>query len=266
METAGVKVVNVHPANREKGLPTVMATIVLNDPKTGAPLAIMDGTYITILRTGAAGAVAAKYLARKNSEKAAIIGAGVQGRIQLEAFTKVLDVKEARVYDIRYEAAETYAKEMSRKLGVDVKPVKTVKEAVENADVIATCTPARGPIVPVEVISKGVHINAIGADAPGKQELDPEILKKADKIVVDDMEQATHSGEVNVPLSKGIITRSDIYAELGEIVAGVKKGREKDEEITIFDSTGLAIQDVATANLVYRKALEKGVGKELTLF
>ncbi|MCC6057827.1 MAG: ornithine cyclodeaminase family protein, partial [Desulfurococcaceae archaeon] len=131
-------------------------------------------------------------------------------------------------------------------------------------DVLATLTPARAPVVKNEWVREGLHINAMGADAPGKQELDPEILKRA-KIVVDDIEQASHSGEINVPLSQGLITLNDVYAELGEIVAGIKKGRESDQEITIFDSTGLAIQDVIVAHYVYTQAIEQGMGLKIQI-
>mgnify|MGYP000144319111 CR=1 FL=1 len=267
MDIAGVKVVNVHPKNpRTHNLPTVMATIVLLDPKTGAPLSIMDGTLITAYRTGAAGGIAAKYLARKESEVVAIIGAGVQGRMQLMALTEVMEnIKEVRVYDIRKEASVEYAKEMSEKLGLNVRASESAKDAVADADIIVTATPSREPIVMNEWLKQGVHINAIGADAPGKEELDPMILKRA-KIVVDDYEQASHSGEINVPLSKGVISMKDIYAELGEIVSGKKPGRTNDLEITVFDSTGLAIQDVATAWMVYNKAKERELGTWIELF
>ena len=262
---SGVKIVNVHPDNSEKyGLPTVMATIILVDPKTGKPMAVMDGTLITAWRTGAAGAVAAKYLARKDSKIMGIIGAGVQGRMQALFTSKVLDIEKIKIWDIRREKAEAYSKEMSEVLGMDVEVAEEPSNAVKDVDVLATCTPSRKPIVKAEWISSGMHINAIGADAPGKEELDPTVLKMA-KIVIDDWEQSSHSGEINVPLSKGIISKENIYAELGEIVAGKKLGRVSDDEITIFDSTGLAIQDVATANLFYTKALEKNVGLRVEL-
>ena len=266
LEISAVKVVNVHPDNPVKyKLPTVMATIILVDPKSGAPIAIMGGTWITAMRTGAAGGVAVKYLARPDSRIIGIIGAGVQARTQLMALKEVLgEIEEVRVTDIVKAARERYAKEMSEKLGLNVKAVDSVRETVEGADIVVTVTPVRRPIVKNEWIRPGVHINAIGADAPGKEELDPEILKRA-KIVVDDFEQACHSGEVNVPLTKGIISKEDIYAELGEIIVGKKPGRLSDDEITIFDSTGLAIQDLATATLVYKKAKASNLGFEVEL-
>jgi alanine dehydrogenase len=241
-----------------------MATIFLLDPKTGAPLAIMDGTWVTNMRTGAGGAVAAKYLARKDSHVVAMVGAGVQARTQLIALNEVLDIDEVRVSDAVKGKAKNYAEEMGKQLRIEIEPMIDVEKTIEGADIVVTVTPARGPIVKDEWISDGMHINAIGADAPGKQELDPEILKRA-KIVVDDMKQALHSGEVNVPLSEGIIARGDIYAELGEIITGEKPGRASRHEITIFDSTGLAIQDIATDWKVYQKAKKLGKGKKVEL-
>lgn len=262
---AGVKVVNAHPGNPEKhDLPSVMATILLLSPETGAPLAIMDGTLITNIRTGAASAVATKHLAREDSKIVAMVGAGAQARTQLVALNEVLDIAEVRVEDVVPGKAKQYAGELSGQLGLDIKPIDTTEEAVRGADVVVTVTPRRSPLVVDDWIPDGVLINAIGADAPGKQELDPKILKRA-KIVVDDWEQALHSGEVNVPLSKGIITRDDIYADIGEVVAGKKPGRTSDDEVTVFDSTGLAVQDIAVAWRVYQKAKEQGGGSEIDL-
>ncbi len=264
MEAAGVKIVNVHPQNPSKyGMPTVMATIVLIDPRTGAPLAIMDGTTITNVRTGAAGAVAAKYLARKDSRVVAMIGAGVQARFQLLALNEIFKIEEVRVNDSAEKNAKKYASEMEKQLSIDVKITDT-PEAVQDADIIVTTTPVREPLIMNEWIPEGVHINAIGADAPGKEELDPKILKRA-KIVVDDWEQASHSGEINIPLSKGMLTCDEIYAEIGEIISGRKPGRTSRDEITVFDSTGLAVQDIATDWIVYKKAKKMGKGQEVEL-
>ncbi|MEM1689083.1 MAG: alanine dehydrogenase [Candidatus Hadarchaeales archaeon] len=263
---AGVKIVNAHPDNpRKYGLPTVMAIIVLIDPKTGTPLAVMDGTTITNMRTGAAGAVAVKYLARKDSRIIAMVGAGVQARTQLLAISEIMKIEEVRVNDVRREKAEEYCREMEKKIDADFIVFDDTERAVRNADIVITTTPSRKPIVMNEWITEGVHINAIGADAPGKQELDPAILRRA-KVVVDDIEQASHSGEINVPISQGLFKKSQIYAELGEIVTGRKSGRESKDEITVFDSTGLAVQDIATDWLVYRKALERGIGREMEIF
>lgn len=262
---AGVKFVTVHPRNpKEHGLPTVMATILLLDPEGSTSIAIMDGTLITNIRTGAGAAVAAKYLARRDSRVVAMLGTGVQARTQLIGLNEVLDIKGVRVNDVIPEKARGYADEMGKKLGVGVKPVDNAREAIKGADIIVTVTPVREPILMDEWITEGTHINAVGADAPGKQELDPRILKRA-KIIVDDLEQASHGGEMNVPLSKGLITREDVHAELGEVITGKKPGRTSREEITVFDSTGLAIQDIATAWAVYQKAKRTGKGVEINL-
>jgi alanine dehydrogenase len=262
---AGVKIVNAHPENPGKyGLPTVMGVIVLIDPKTGAPLAIMDGTTITNMRTGAAGAVAVKYLARKDSRVFAMVGAGVQAKTQLLAIREVLKVEEVRVNDISKVRAEEYMREMGEKIDAEFKILTDTRKAVEGADVIVTTTPSRRPVILNEWVEEGVHINAIGADAPGKQELDPAILRRA-KVVVDDIEQAAHSGEINVPISKGLFSVEEIYAELGVILTGKLPGRVSPREITVFDSTGLAVQDIATDWLVYQKAIKLGVGREIDL-
>jgi alanine dehydrogenase len=263
-DIAGVKIVNVHPDNREKGLPTVMAVIVLNSTETGAPLAIMDGTHVTDMRTGAAGGVAAKYLARKDSHIVGMVGTGGQARTQLLALSEVMDIEEVKISCRNAAHCDSFEKDMQKVVSCDF----TRKESIKNVcdcDVLVTTTPVREPVVKADWVHEGTHINAIGADAVGKQELESSIMKKA-RIIVDDIVQASHSGEVNVPLSQGIISESDFHAELGEVVAGVKKGRLSDDDITIFDSTGLAVQDLVTANMVYTKALELGIGKKMKLF
>jgi alanine dehydrogenase len=252
-KAAGVKNVNVHPSNKD--IPTVMATITLVDPDTGFPLAIMDGTHITSMRTGAAGGVAAKYLSREDSRIPAFIGAGVQAKTQLEALLVTRPgIRKAIVYDINKVAMENFAQSISAKYALDVDCATSVRDAVNNADIVTTTTPARIPIIKAEYIRAGAHINAIGADAPGKQELDPDILRRA-RIVIDNWVQASGCGEINVALSKGIITQEDIYGDIGEIVTKKKPGRESSEQITVFDSTGLAIQDISVASQIYRKLI-----------
>jgi len=267
MNISAVKVVNVHPENRAKyGLPTVMATIVLVDPRNGFPIAVMSGKTITDMRTGAAGGIAAKYLARRNSKIVGFIGAGAQARTQLAALLEVFgSFDEVRVWSNDRTKRE-FKEEMDAKYGhlCRIIAVESAEKAVRGADIVVTVTPSRKPLVMKDWISPGTHFNCIGADAPGKEELDPAILKGA-KIVVDDWEQAAHSGEINVPLSRGLISKNDVWAEIGEVVAGKKAGRTSDEEITIFVSTGLAIQDAVTANLAYERALEKGVGRKVKI-
>lgn len=263
-DIAGVKIVNVHPDNWQKGLPTVMAVIVLNSTQTGAPLAIMDGTFITDMRTGAAGGVAAKYLARKDSHVVGMVGVGDQARTQLLALSLVMDIHEVKLTCRNMSHCDKFEKDMGHMMNCDFVTKNNIKD-VCDCDILVTTTPVREPVVRSEWVWEGTHINAIGADAKGKEELDPQLLLRA-TVVVDDMAQASHSGEVNVPLSKGIITEKDICCELGQVVAGIYPGRQSDDEITIFDSTGLAVQDVVTANMIYRKALEQSIGQNLRMF
>jgi alanine dehydrogenase len=267
LDVSAVKVVNSHPQNRAKyGLPTVMAVVVLVDPKSGFPTAIMSGSWLTAMRTGAAGGVAAKYLAREDSETLCFIGAGTQARTQLMALSLVLrSIKHVKVYDVDEKASRGFANFSSKVVeGSKVEVCEAPKEAVEGADVITTATPSREPIVMDEWVKRGAHINCVGADAPGKEELDPRILLRA-KVVVDDVEQAVHGGEINVPIAKGLFRREQVYGELGEIVAGLKRGRERVDEITVFTSTGLAIQDAVTAKLAYDKAVARGLGLRIRL-
>jgi len=259
IEACGLKWVNVHPKNRRFGLPAVMAIIVLSDPQTGFPLCIMDGTLLTNLRTGAAGGIAAKYLARKDSSVVGLVGCGVQARTQLAALKELFKIKLVCVWGNKVGYAKKFLED-TRHLGLNIKIKDKISDCLKQADIVVTTTPVRKPIVKSEWIKHGTHINAIGADAKGKEELEPELLKRA-KLVVDDWQQASHSGEINVPLSRGIITKKDIYATLSEVLIGKKKGRVSSKEITIFDSTGLAIQDVAVANLVYKRALKKKIGR-----
>lgn len=260
LDISGVKVVNVHPNNTKKyNLPSVMATILLINPKNGYPIAIFDGTWITTMRTGAAAGVASKYLARKDAKVLALIGAGVQAETQLAAIAKVRKIKKVKVYDINEQLAKAFIKKYQKQYPMTFETAKSVKDCVTDADIISTQTPVRKPIIMKDWLKPGVHINAIGADAPGKEELDPKILLSS-KIVIDDWEQASHSGEINVPFTKGIITKKHIFCEIGDIAAGKKKGRVLDNEITIFDSTGLGIQDLTTAHRVFNIAKNKKVG------
>ncbi|MEM3197091.1 MAG: alanine dehydrogenase [Conexivisphaerales archaeon] len=264
LKSAGVKVVNVHVKNKEKGLPTVMATILLLDPETGEPLAILDGTLLTSMRTGAAGAIAAKEMAKKDFKKVAFIGAGTQAKYQLLGLNEITKGLTGKAYDISEKHVEKFS-EYAKSVGAAIDIASNVKECISDAEVIITTTPAMEPLVMNEWVPEGAHINAIGADAPGKEELDPKLLLRA-RIIVDDMEQAVHSGEINVPISKGLLKPQKIAGEIGQVLEGKIKGRNSENEITVFDSTGLAIQDIATASLVIKRAFEKGIGIKLSLF
>ena len=261
----GTKIASGFYENYKLGLPPGIAVIFLMDLKTGIPVAIMDGTYVTAYRTGAAGAVAAKVLARKDSKIIGVVGAGTQARMQILALREVFSLKEIKVWDINATGRDRYVEEMSEQLKIQIEPVEDIKDAVIEADIIVTVTPSRKALVMKEWIQEGVHINAIGADGPGKQELDPFIVKRADKVVVDSLNQCRIIGEIQHALADGLITEDDVYAEIGQILIGEKKGRETNEEITLFDATGLAVQDIAAANIVFKQAKEKGIGHVVSL-
>lgn len=255
--SAGIKWVSVFPENPPLGLATVMATIIYSDPVTGYPLAVMAATDITAYRTGAAAAIASKYLARKDSHTLGIIGAGRQAHTQLLAHAELFDLRLVKVFDRSETAIKKFIKSFPEY------PVQACSlEETAASDIVCTITPVREPILKREWVIPGTHINAIGADAQGKEELEPSILTKA-MVVVDDLEQATTGGEINVPLKKGLFRVDRVYATLGEIIVGKKQGRKDEKAITVFDSTGLAIQDIATAKLVYEKA--KQIGGYLSL-
>jgi len=262
-DLAGVKIVNVHVANPKIGLPTVMALLTLISPKNGVPLAIMGATFLTAMRTGAAGALAAKHLARQDSRVVGMIGAGVQAKTQLLGLSRHFKIEQVKVFDTSQEGSKSLKKNSREFLDCEYLISENPQEACQ-CDILVTTTPSRRPVVKDSWILPGTHINAIGADAKGKQELQSSLTKRA-KVFVDDLAQAVHSGEVNVPITEGILLREEIYAQIGEVLAGKKPGRESEKEITIFDSTGLGIQDVATGFAVYEKALQAKRGRKLPL-
>ena len=260
-DAAGVKWVNVHPDNRaDHGLPTVLGTMIYSDPETAVPLAIMDGRELTMLRTGAAAAVATDHLAVDDATSLGIVGAGVQSYTQLDAIAAVRPIEEVIIADADAERAADFVEAFADRFEIRA---GSIAEAA-GCDVLSTVTPVESPIVDRDTVGDHTHINAIGADAAGKQELDPEILRAA-TLVIDDHEQTTHSGEINVPYSEGTITDADIHASIGEIVVGRAAGRTAADGITVFDSTGLAIQDVAAAHAVYERATEQGNGTPFDL-
>ena len=255
-DAAGIKWVNVHPDNPEEfELPTVLGTMVYSDPRNAVPLAIMDGTTLTRLRTGAAAAVATKHLAVEDASSLGIVGAGVQSYTQLEGISQVRPIEEVMVSDVSERAVakfiDRYEEEFDVRAG-------SIDEAA-SCDVLSTVTPVEDPIVSREMVGEHTHVNAMGADAEGKHELANELLLSA-KLVIDDYAQTTHSGEINVPWAAGVLDDDDLYGELGQIVVGERPGREPEDGVTVFDSTGLAIQDVAAAHVVYEHAEEKGNG------
>ena len=260
-DAAAVKWVNSHPENPDRhGFPTVMGAVIYSDPETALPLAVLDGIELTQRRTGAAAAVATDYLARTDARSLGLIGAGAQAHMQLEAIATVRPIERVVVADVDEDAVASFVETYGDRFEV---VGGTVEEAAA-CDVVSTTTPVEEPSLSRETGGPGTHVHAMGADAAGKHELDPEILLDA-RLVIDDYDQCVHSGEINVPYSEGVVGDGDIDAELGAVVAGDEPGRTDGEEITVFDSTGLAIQDVAAAHVAYEHASEAGVGTEFDL-
>ncbi len=266
----GVKVASGFYDNEKKyGIPSWPSILMLADGSTGFPLAVMDGGYITTVRTGAAGAVGAKYLARPESETVFILGAGNQARIQLIGLTHVLkNLRKVYVHSPTDDGHFAYAEEMRKKTGLEILPVEkeNVPTAVFEADVIVTVTPSREARILREWVSPGTHINAIGSDGPGKQELDPQILRDA-KVVADSFRQTSKLGECQHAIRAGYMGEDGegLFAEIGEIIDGAKPGRENDREITVFDATGMAVLDVAAASIVYDLSCQDGQTKRFQM-
>ncbi|MDX1431182.1 MAG: ornithine cyclodeaminase family protein [Gammaproteobacteria bacterium] len=246
------------------GLPLIQGIIVLLDGVTGRPLALMDSAWITIMRTGAATGIAAKHLARKNAKVATICGCGNQGRISLQAINRVRPLTHAYAHDIDQHSAHGFAEEMTAETGVDVEVVEDLAAAVRASDICVTCTPSRKQLIDRAWVSPGTFIAAVGADSEDKQELDPVLLATA-KVVADVLEQSATIGDLHHAIEQGLMAMSDVHGELGEVIAGTKASRTSDSEIIVFDSTGMALQDVATAALVYERAVAGGIGLPVNL-
>jgi len=259
------KIVTVYGGNLSRGLPTTMATVVLNDSETGKMLSIMDGSYVTALRTGGLGGLAAKYLSREDSHVVGIFGAGVQARTQLIALAEVRNVTRVKVYDPLIERARSFAEEMHHMLAVPVEVCSTNNEAVIGVDIVVTVSTSKAPLFNGRLLVPGMHINAFGNFKPDERELDTETIKRS-RITVDFTEASlSEAGDLIIPINEGAISRSQITAGLGEIVVGSKVGRSSSEEITLFKSVGLGIQDCAVASVAYERAIVLGVGTEIDL-
>jgi ornithine cyclodeaminase/alanine dehydrogenase-like protein (mu-crystallin family) len=260
-----MKMVSVFNDNPGKGLPLIHALVVVVNAETGKPDAVMDGTYLTALRTGAASGAATDLLARDDARVAAVFGAGVQGRTQLAAVCTVRPIEEAWIYDIEPQRAETYAEEMGERIGATVNVARSPSEAVGPADVICTATTSSHPVFADVDVQPGTHINAVGAYTPQMREIPPETVLRA-KVVIDHHEAAlAEAGDLLIPMEQGLMSAGHIYAELGEIVAGDRPGRETVQEITLFKSVGVAVQDVAVAGAVLEAARKLGLGTRLAL-
>ncbi|MGH9961262.1 MAG: ornithine cyclodeaminase family protein [Pyrinomonadaceae bacterium] len=244
---------------RRFGLPLIQGVIALCDAENGYPLALMDSIEITILRTCAATAVAAKYLSRPDSKSILICGCGNQGAASLRALSLLFPLQRAFAYDMDHVQAEQFSRTLSDELRIQVTPVSTMSEAIKDIDILITCTPSKDFFVKREDVRPGTFVAAVGADSEEKQELEPALLGQ-NKVVVDVLEQCAGIGELHHALEARLITKEHVYAELGEVVAGVKPGRTSAEEVIIFDSTGMALQDVVSAATVYEKAVSAGMG------
>lgn len=246
------------------GLPTIQGMIGLFDGASGYPLALMDSIEITIMRTGAATAVATKYLARQDAQIATICGCGEQGRIQLRAISQVRKLSRVNLYDIDPQQAHRLATEMSGDMHVEVCGVSDLASAVSGSDICITCTPSKRHFIESDWIRAGTFVAAVGADNADKQEIDPALLATC-KVVTDVSEQCAAIGDLHHAIVAGLMKSQDVHAELGEVVAGAKPGRISREEIIVFDSTGTALQDVAAAVAVYEAAQSAGCGLVIKL-
>ena len=253
------------PQNPKRlGLPTIQGVIVLSDAGNGYPLAVMDSSEITGQRTAAATAVAAKYLARTESKTLTICGCGIQGRVSLRALIRLFPLERVFAYDVDSARSEKFADDLSAELAIAIKAVDQLEAAALQSDICVTCTPSKQFYLRPEHIAPGTFVAAVGADNEDKQELDPTLLG-ASKVVVDLVEQCATIGELHHALDQKVMTKDQVHAELGDVVAATRSGRTSSDEVVIFDSTGMALQDVVTSALVYEKAKQQGAGTTIEL-
>ncbi|PRT06606.1 ornithine cyclodeaminase [Bacillus thuringiensis] len=258
LEALGVKIVTVVPQNKQIGKKTINGIVMLSDFQTGEPLALLEGSYLTMIRTGALSGVATKYLARHNAKTLCIIGTGEQAKGIAEAIFAVRDIEKVILYNRTEEKAYAFAQYIQEKLGK-----RDPNEAISEADIIVTTTNASTPVFS-ETLQKGVHVNAVGSFRPSMQELPSHAITSANKVVVESKEAALdETGDLQVPIKEGLFKANAIHAELGQIISGEKAGRENDEEITIFKSVGLAVVDIIVAKYLYEKAVEQGMGNKI---
>ena len=266
MDTASLKIINIFPHNIDNGIPSSPAQVLLIDGKTGIVIAVLDGTYVTQLRTGAASGAAFDVLARKDARIGALIGTGGQAATQLEAMLAARDIKEVRVFDLNYDRTKEFADRMQEELasyGAKIVAAKTSDEAVEGADLLITVTPSSKPVFDASKVKEGAPISCVGAYQPHMQEMDPAILTRASKIYFDSKEAVlSESGDILIPLEQGTITEEDFTGDLGNVIKGELAGRENEEEIIVFETVGVATQDLVAARTIYDKAVEAGVGIE----
>ncbi|WBO92325.1 ornithine cyclodeaminase family protein [Bacillus tropicus] len=263
LEALGLKVVTVVPQNKKVGKKTINGIVMLSDFQTGEPLALLEGSYLTMIRTGALSGVATKHLARHNAKTLCIIGTGEQAKGIAEAIFAVRDIEKVILYNRTEEKAYAFARYIQDKFNKPAYVHTDPNEAISEADIIVTTTNASTPVFS-EILQKGVYINAVGSFKPNMQELPSHAIANANKVVVESKEAALEeTGDLQVPIQEGLFKASDIHAELGQIISGEKAGRESDEEITVFKSVGLAVVDIIVAKYLYERAVERGVGNRI---
>jgi alanine dehydrogenase len=260
-----LKAVTVYPDNPARyNLPTTIGTLLLHDPRTGALLAIMDAGYLTAMRTGAVSGVATKHLAPEDAHTLGIFGAGIMAMTQLQAVIEVRGIDRATVYDTNRERAAQFVIDAMKRLSIDIEIAESPRACVEN-EIICAATSSREPIFDGSWLFPGTHLNGVGSHAPDARELDTETLLRS-KVIVDHLPAClAEAGDLILPMKEGAFTEDWIHASLGEVVAGQKPGRETAEEITLFKSVGLAVQDAATAARVYERARAAGIGQEIVI-
>lgn len=263
MGSLAVKVVSDIRGNVDRGLPNIVGSVLLLDSETGVPLCLLDGGYVTSMRTGATSALAARCLSLVDSQVAGIIGTGVQARTQVLGLWTVRDIQLVKAYSRSKENVRRFCEDMAEMLGIEAAIVDGAREVVEGSDIIVTATNSQTPVLRSEWLEPGLHINSIGGGTV--KELDPEVYRRC-TVVVDSREGALQeASDLKEAVSKGAFSAGEVYAELGELVAGMKQGRTDNKSITLFRSVGMALEDAATAAVAYRLAREAGVGRELTL-
>lgn len=258
-----VKIASGFSTNAARGLATSSGMMILLSAETGFPMALLlDNYYLTEVRTAVAGAIAAKYLARASLRTVGVLGAGSQGRFQIEGLRLVRSFDRLLVWDRRPDAVRGFCEEMSKRLGIDVVGAASASQVVRGSDLVVTATPAREPLVRAVDLHEGLHITAMGSDGPGKQELEPQVLERADRLVCDRKAQCLRLGELQHGLAAGLLNEQSAIAELGELTSGAKPGRTNEREITVCDLTGVGVQDTSIACLAYAEARAKGLGRE----
>lgn len=266
IDTASLKVINIFPHNIDNGKPSSPAQVFLIDGTTGFVTAVLDGTYVTQLRTGAASGAAFDVLAKKECKIGALIGTGGQAPTQLEAMLAARSLEEVRVYDLNPERTKAFAERMQEELkdyGARIVAVESSDEAVADADLLITVTPSSKPVFDGTKVKAGATVSCVGAYQHHMQEMDPAILPRASKIYFDSKEAVlSESGDILIPLEQGIITEADFTGDLGDVIKGNVIGRENDEEIIVFETVGVAAQDLVTAKAIYDKAVAAGIGTE----